>query len=141
MRVLLDTNVIVSGLLNAASPPGQLLAAWQDGEFVLVGSNAQLDELRRVLGYDRLRSRIGAQQAADVLDNFGAAAELVEAGEPVDLSPDPDDNVILAIAIAGRADLIVSGDKGDMLALREAAGIPIVDPAEAARRLGDRGGC
>lgn len=135
MRILLDTNVIVSGLLSAASPPGQLLAAWQDGEFVLVSSDAQLEELRRVLGYDRLRTRIGAQQAADVLDNFGAAAELVEVAEPVELSPDPDDNVILATAITGQADLIVSGDKGDMLALGEAAGIPIVDPAEAVRRL------
>lgn len=54
------------------------------------------------------------------------------------VSPDPDDNVILATAIAGQADLIVSGDKKHMLALGQVDGIPIVPAAEAADRLASR---
>jgi len=129
--VLLDTNVIVSGLLSGDAPPGRLLMAWQDGAFVLLSSRRQIDELRRVMAYDRLRTRIGPQQALDVLDNLDASAVIVEPAAGIDLSQDPDDNVILATAIAGRADLIVSGDKRHMLVLGTAEGIPIVAAAEA----------
>ena len=55
----------------------------------------------------------------------------------VRLSPDPDDNPILATAIAGKADLVVSGDKKDMLAIGNVKGIPIVTAREAADRLTD----
>ena len=133
--VLLDTNVIVSGLLSGDSPPGRLLMAWQDGAFALLSSRRQIDELRRVMAYDRLRTRIGPQQALDVLDNLDASAVMVEPAAGVELSSDPDDNVILATAIAGRADLIVSGDKRHMLVLGGAEGIPIVSAAEAISRL------
>lgn len=54
----------------------------------------------------------------------------------MDLSPDPKDNPILAAAIAGKADLIVSGDKHHMLALGTAGGIPVVTAREALERLG-----
>ena len=133
--VLLDTNVIVSGLLSGSSPPGRLIIAWQDGAFVLLSSRAQIDELRRVMAYDHLRTRIGPQQVLDALDNLDANAVIVEPAAGVELSPDLDDNVILATAIAGRADLIVSGDKRHMLALGSAEGVPIVSPAEALSRL------
>ena len=133
--VLLDTNVIVSGLLSGDSPPGRLLMAWQDGAFALLSSRRQIAELRRVFAYDRLRTRIGPQHALDVLDNLDASAVMVEPAAGVELSSDPDDNVILATAIAGRADLIVSGDKRHMLVLGGAEGIPIVSAAEAISRL------
>jgi predicted nucleic acid-binding protein len=55
----------------------------------------------------------------------------------VNLSPDPKDNPILAAAIAGKADLIVSGDKKHMLALGAVAGIPIVTAKNALDRLGN----
>jgi predicted nucleic acid-binding protein len=54
---------------------------------------------------------------------------------PVDHSPDPDDNFILAAAVAAKADLIVSGDKNHVLDLGEVEGIPIVSPREALERL------
>ena len=49
MRLLLDTNVIVSGLLSPKGPPGKLVRAWLDGRYDLLTSEEQLDELRRVL--------------------------------------------------------------------------------------------
>ena len=95
----------------------------------------QLDELRSVLRRERLRSRIRPEEARDLLDNFEAVGEVVTHLPEVNASPDPDDNLILATAIAGRADLIVSGDKKHMLALRDVDGIPIVSAAVAAVRL------
>ena len=111
MPILLDTNVIISGLLSSEGPPGKLIQGWLDGAFELVTSGAQLSELQRAHGYERLRDRISPEQARDVLENIEAAAIIVESVGQVAFSSDPDDNIILATAIAGRADLIVSGDK------------------------------
>ena len=70
--------------------------------------------------------------AEDLLRNLAEVGEVVTELPDLDVSPDPDDNRILAIAVAGRADLIVSGDKNDMLALGDVEGIPIVTAAWAA---------
>jgi putative PIN family toxin of toxin-antitoxin system len=135
VQILLDTNVIISGLLSGKGPPGQLLQAWLDGRFDLVTSHLQLDELRRALGYEKLRDRINPAQVRDFVDNIVVMAVIVPSVTAVAFSPDPDDNLILATAIAGHADLIVSGDRQHMLALREVEGIPIVTPREALSRL------
>ena len=84
---------------------------------------------------EHLRSCIRPEEARDLLDNFEAVGEVVIHVPEVNASPDPDDNPILATAIAGRADLIVSGDKKHMLALGDIDGIPIVSAAVAAVRL------
>lgn len=135
MRILLETNVIISGLLSSKGPPGKLIQGWLDGACELVTSGAQLRELRRALGYERLRDRISPEQARDVLENIEAAASIVESVGQVACSSDPDDNIMLATAIAGRADPIVSGDKPGMLSLGEVEGIRIVTPREALDRL------
>jgi putative PIN family toxin of toxin-antitoxin system len=138
VRILLDTNVIISGLLSGASPPGKLLQGWLDGKYELVTSQVQLDELQRALGYERLRERISLEQGRDFLENIEVAAIVVSSVGQVDFSSDPDDNLILATAIAARADLIVSGDKPGMLSLSEVEGIRIVTPREALDRLESR---
>ena len=135
MRILLDTNIIISGFLSAKGAPGQLLQAWLDGRFTLVTSPIQLNELQRALGYDRLRDRVSPEQVRDFVDNIDVLAVVVSPTTLVTVSPDPDDNLILAVAIAGQADLIVSGDKRHMLALQEVEGIPIVTPREALTRI------
>jgi putative PIN family toxin of toxin-antitoxin system len=131
VRILLDTNIIISGLLSSPGPPGKLVQAWLDGVFELVTSQAQLEELRRALGYERLRDRIHPDQARGVLENMEVAAIVVPSLGEVNVSADPDDNVILATAMAGRADLIVSGDKPGMLNLGVVEGIRIITPREA----------
>jgi putative PIN family toxin of toxin-antitoxin system len=131
VRILLDTNVIISGLLSRAGPPGQLVQGWLDGAFELVTSQAQLEELRRALGYERLRDRIPPGQARDILENVEVVAIMVPSIGHVEVSADPDDNMILATAIAGRAELIVSGDKPGLLHLGAVEGIRIVTPREA----------
>ena len=109
---------------------------WLEDRFVLLVSPFQLNELDRVLGYVRNRDRCDRSQIDLFLENLPVRAELVYASSARQaLSPDPDDTPILAAAIAGRADLIVSGDKKHMLSLGQVEGIPIVTPAEALHRL------
>lgn len=138
MRIVLDTNVLVSALISGDGPPGRVLAAVKRGRLMLVTSEAQLAELRTVVGRERLRPYIRAEEAEDLIRNLAAIGEVAGDLPTVSVSPDPDDNVILATAIAGQADLIVSGDKKHMLALGQVDGIPIVPAAEAADRLASR---
>ena len=129
----------MSALIRGDGPPGRVLAAVKSRDVTLVTSEAQRRELRSVLGRESLRARIHPAEAEDLIRNLPAVAEVVPADLPsVNASPDPDDNLILATAIAGRVDLVVSGDKKHMLSLGNVDGIPIVTAAVAADRL--RGG-
>jgi putative PIN family toxin of toxin-antitoxin system len=110
-----------------------------EGRFDLVTSQTQLDELRRTLDYPKRRYRINSAQVQDFVANIDIMTIVVPSVAAVSVSPDPDDNLILAIAIAGEADLIVSGDQPHMLALHEVEGIPIVTPSEALNRLEGQG--
>ena len=126
----------MSALIHGAGPPGRVLAAVKSGGVTLVTSAAQLRELQSVLGRESLRARIHPAEAEDLIRNLPAVGEVVPADLPrVNASPDPDDNLILATAIAGRADLIVSGDRKHMLSLSTVQGIPIVTAADAADRV------
>ena len=117
VRVVLDTNVLISALISSSGPPGQLLSAVKRGDMTLVTSEYQLEELRNVLGRDKLRPYIRPEEAQDLINNLETIGSLISDLPECGLSPDPADNPILATAIAGKADLIVSGDKADMLAL------------------------
>ena len=135
MRIVLDTNVLVSAVISRDGPPGRLLAAARRGHFVLVTSTYQIGELRAVLGRDSLKPYILPAEADDLLYNLDSFAVVVDRLPAVDLSPDPKDNPILATGVAGQADLVVSGDKSHLLILGHVEGIPIVAPREAVVRL------
>ena len=135
MRIVLDTNILVSALISPAGLPGAVLAEVKRGHLTLITSVAQIAELRRVLGRPRLRQIIVPDAAQDLMANIGAVGEVVGDLPDVTASPDPDDNLILATAVAGRAELIVSGDKNDMLALGQIGGIPIVTASTAAEAI------
>jgi len=138
VRVVLDTNILVAALITKGAPPDRLWQAWLRGEIELVTSIAQLAEVSAVLARPRLAKYVDPEEAAAILDNIDSRALVLDALPDVNLSPDPDDNPILAAAIAGKADLIVSGDKKHMLALGEAEGIPIVTARDALDRLGGK---
>lgn len=135
MRILLDTNILISGMMRRDTPPGQLVDLWIEGVFEIVTGEAQIEELRRVLERPAIASRVHADRAAAIVELLAAARAESKTSTLVHDSPDPDDNLILAIAVAGRADLIVSGDKPGMLALGEIHGVPIVTATEALGRL------
>ena len=111
MNVVLDTNVFVSGFLFGGVP-GRILAAWSAGTIRLVVSPSILDEYRRV-GLELCKGRAPLVVTLDaLLAMLTVHAMLVDAPPLAErVSEDPDDDIFLAAALAGRARLIVSGDK------------------------------
>lgn len=127
MKVVVDTNVLVSGLLFGGVP-GQILAAWATGAFVLVVSPSILDEYRRV-GRELAKGRPALDAALDALLAVIAVHATVVDARPLDVrvSADPDDEQFLAAALAGDASWIVSGDK-HLLAVSGWSGITVLKP-------------
>ncbi len=135
VRIVLDTNILIGALITKGTPPDRLYRAWLRGEIELVTSTAQIAEVADVLARPRLHKYFDAGEAAAIVENIDTRALILDDPPDVDLSPDPKDNPILAAAIAGKADLIVSGDKKHMLALGAVEGIPIVTARDALARL------
>ena len=135
MRIVLDTNILIGALITKDTPPDRLYQAWLRGEIELVTSAAQIAEITEVLARPRMQRLIDAEEAAAMVENLDARAVVVDKPQPVNLSPDPKDNSILATAIAAQADLIVSGDKRHVLALGDVDGIPVATAREALERL------
>ena len=117
MRLVVDTNILVSALLAAASLPAQLIVLWRAGRFQLLTAAEQLDELMRVTRYSKIRARLAPALAGRLVNDLRGLAVIVEVLPQVDVSPDPDDNYLLALAAAGAADFLVTGDKRDLLGL------------------------
>ncbi len=136
MRLVLDTNTAISGLLWHG-PPGQLIGAAEAGSVELITSMPLLVELKDVLGRPKFAKRLAARglSAQDIFDGYAALATLVKAAviTPT-VARDPDDDAVIACALAAGADLVVSGD-AHLLNLKHHQGIPIVTAAEAARRI------
>ena len=131
MRMVLDTNVLVSALINPGRLPDQLLQRWEFDEFTLVTSAEQLDELERVLAYEKLQRFISPEQARRLVESLRHTATFAEQLPHVDASTDVSDNVILATAIAGNANHLVTGDRGHLLSLKQVAGVTIISVREA----------
>ena len=133
MRIVLDTNILIGALITKDTPPDRLYQAWLRGEIELVTSTAQIAEITEVLARPRMQRLFDAAEAAAIVGNLDARAVVLDKPQPVNLSPE--DNPILATAIAAQADLIVSGDKRHVLALEDVDGIPVVTAREALNRL------
>lgn len=131
MKLVLDTNILISALLTKNTPPDQLYQHWVNGLFDVVSSDWQLDELKRVLGYKKLRPFILESEASLLIENMDSIAIMVSDLAPIEVSADPTDNWIIATAIAGKANLIVTGDKSNLLVLGSVQGIEIVNPRTA----------
>lgn len=133
LRVVLDTDVLVSGLVYPGSVPGRIVTAWRLGSFELVLSRYILDEMVRVL--PRLSRRpLDAAEIRDLADGFMFLADVVDpdAGSDAALR-DPADQPVLATLRAAQANYLITGDK-DLLALADR--YPIVAPAQFWARHG-----
>jgi putative PIN family toxin of toxin-antitoxin system len=128
MRVVFDTNITISGLMWSGAP-AQAMTAAMAGQFTLVSSEPLAAELRDVLSRPKFASRLETigRTVEAFLANYQALVEMVEAAaiEPV-IRDDPDDDAVLACAVGGGADYIVSGDR-HLLDLGSYAGIQILD--------------
>ena len=126
MRVILDTNILISALLVQGGPPGAIYRAWIEGCFTLLTCADQLAEMRATLRKPTLAERIKPHDAGRLMNDLKHFAEGVDPLPHVDRSPDPEDNFLLAAAKAGHADYLVTGDKSGLLALRKHEGTGIV---------------
>ena len=134
MRVVLDTNVLVSGLAYPQSIPGCILRAWQQGGIHVILSRYILDEMVRVL--PRLsRVSLSSSEIRDLADSFMFMAEMVEpCTELEEKLRDDCDQLVLGTLRAAKVDYLVTGDK-DLIALAEL--YPIVTPAAFWARHGE----
>ena len=135
MKVVLDTNVLVSGLMLPDSVPGRIVAAWRGAQFELAMSEPLLDEIGRVLSYPKIQGRLrwGQDEITRFLLLLRFKADIVDiTSEKASVPRDPGDDPVLATLLAAGADCLVSGDS-DLLVLRDR--FPIQTPAEFARRL------
>lgn len=137
LRLVLDTNVVVSGLLWNG-PPRRLLQAAIDGEVDLFTSAVLLDELAHTLGYTKFTKRVEsfgtsiaalAAQYAALVNPVAPASVLRVAAN------DADDDHVIAAAVAARAELIVTGDRKHLLPIGTHQGIAIVTAREVVDRL------
>jgi putative PIN family toxin of toxin-antitoxin system len=113
MRVILDTDVLLGALISPHGPTDVIYRAWRAARFELVTSRPQLDELRRVSRYPKLKTLLPAHRIGTMLNNMQLAIVLeVLPALPENLEAnDPNDTFLLAMALAGEADYLVTGDR------------------------------
>jgi putative PIN family toxin of toxin-antitoxin system len=136
MRVILDTNILVSGFLWSG-PSRQILDAARQGEIQLFTTQVLLDELANVLRRDKFATRLkrAGVSSNTLVTGFKALANLIEPQNiPPTILDDPDDDAVLACAIAAKAQAIVSGDS-HLLKLGVISEIPILTATDLLKQL------
>ena len=127
MRIILDTNVFVSGVFFSG-PPYQILKAWRDGRLQLAISEEILDEYQRV--GETLASKFPGIHLEPILELVTLKAKIFPSQRlPSPLCDDPDDDKFLACALAGKCRIIVSGDK-HLLKVSGFRGIQVLKPRD-----------
>lgn len=125
MRIVLDTNVLISGIYFSG-PPGRILAAWHSGKLQLAVSIEILEEYLNVA--ERLASRYSGVEYEGIFGLIVQNAQLVQGADlPEPVSEDPDDDKFLACALASNTRIIVSGDS-DLLRVSGYADIRVITP-------------
>ena len=117
MRVVLDTNVLVSAMITSVGKPAAIVNAWLEGKFTLLTCAAHVDELRSMLQKPRVVELIKPHKAGRLVNQIKKLAEDVGELPTVERSSDPTDDFLLAMSEAGNADYLVTGDKSGLLAL------------------------
>ncbi len=131
-RVVIDTNVLISGIIQQSGFPFRVVKMWENSSVVLLTSAATIEEAERVLNYPKIKTsyKLTEDDINHVISNLIKYSVL--AGNLPGLNiikEDPEDNYILATAVAGKADYIISGDK-HLLELNTFRGIAVVTPKE-----------
>jgi putative PIN family toxin of toxin-antitoxin system len=136
VRAIIDTNVLLSGLPYHGAPHA-LIGHVRDGSLTLISSPALLAGLADVIG----RAKFDAILARSKTSREACLSEVRQLAEVIDPPPlprpvcrDPDDDAVLALGVAAQVDLIVSGDE-DLLGLGSYADVPIVNAADAVKRV------
>ena len=118
MRLVIDTNILISALLASTSLPAHLIDLWREGRFDVLTSAEQVDELMRVTRYPKIRAHLIPATAVRLINEMRDLGVRVADLPAVTMCADPYDNYLLAMAAAGRADFLITGDKRDLLGIR-----------------------
>lgn len=136
MRVILDTNILIASLIVRGGTTDRIVRAWMRRAYTLLTREAQIEELRACFARPALVSaRIQRHEAGRMVNRLRDGAEFVAPRPTVHRSVDPWDDYLLALAEAGRPDILVRGDKSGLLALRKQGGTRIVTASVFARDL------
>jgi uncharacterized protein len=129
MRVVLDTNILLSALISPHGVPDTIYRAWRAGRFEVVTSRIQLDEIRRASRYPKLQAILQPAKVGVMINNLQRAEVLEHLAMDVEAN-DPNDSFLLAMALAGDADYLVTGDRrAGLLQLGHIERTRIVTPA------------
>ncbi len=143
IRVVIDTNLLVSAILTPQGNPAIILKLILQGKLTLILSPAILEETRRVLRYPKLvklmkKSETTLEEVYSFIDKMTKVSVIVPGNLEIEaIQADPSDNIILACAVEGEADFIISGDH-HLTDLRIFQGIQIIDPATFLKILRNR---
>lgn len=135
IKAVIDTNILVSGIISPKASPAKIISSWQQREFILITSEEIIDELKEVFGYSRISKKYNLNQK--IIDRylrmFRAFAEVCRPKEKIKaIKVDPEDNKFLEAALVNDAEFIVSGDR-HLLALKDFKGIKIIKAEEFVR--------
>lgn len=136
-RVVVDTNVIISAILNPHGKPTQIINAIIDGKLIFITSHAIIDEVRRVLFYPKIKRLLKKKKLAspeniskNFIDRLFNLANITSDEIKLDvIQDDSDDKIFLACAVEGKADFIISGDQ-HLTTLKNYKEIQILTPTE-----------
>lgn len=136
MRAVLDTNLLVSALIRKQGLPGQVLRYLRDGAFLIIVTVPILVEVVEVLSRPRIQHKyhIESDDITALINLVRLRGELVSPNREIDACRDPKDNRFLEAAVAGNADMIISGDR-DLLEMKVFETIPIITAAEFLARF------
>lgn len=133
LRAVLDTNVLVSGLITLGKPR-ELLSIISRREATLVLSREILNEFSKVMRRNKFAEYAKEEQVERFIKDIESIAELTELKSHTKVVEDPKDNIVISTAIDGEADIIVSGDH-HLLSLKKFRGIKILSVDEAVDML------
>lgn len=124
VRYVLDTNLVISALLFKSSTPAKVFRyVLKYGE--VLSSLELLEELNEVLGRDKFSRYITSEEREEFLESLLERVILIQPGERIQLCRDPQDDMVLSLALSGRANYIISGDN-DLLVLNPFRDVKIV---------------
>ncbi len=118
MRVILDTNILISALITQNTYPDRLYQAWRDGQFELLCCEQQIDKLRAVTRRPAVSQLIKFSEAGHLINSIRGLANMISRLPQVDIAIDPNDDFLLALAQAGQANYLVTGDTRALLSLK-----------------------
>lgn len=137
-RVVIDTNVLISGIIQKSGFPYKVVKLWEEGTIVLITSLSMIKEAEKVLNYPKIKKKysLGEGKIKKTVLNLLRYSVLIDNPPSLGvIKEDPDDNKVLSTALKGKADYIVSGDS-HLLCLKTYKGLEIVTPKKFCEIIG-----